>query len=137
MPRPARRAAPLPSVVFDARPSQGVYTMPDHLAHSDPTVERFEKWARRHLADFDLRSAARAAGVSERTLERKGHAVLRRSPLGYVRDLRVEQALHELQTTRGSVEEIAERVGYKDAVTLRTLLKKKTGRGVKELRALG
>lgn len=124
-------------LVFDARPSQGAYTMPDHLAHSDPTVEKFEKWARRHLADFDLASAARAAGVSERTLERKVRAVLRRSPLGYVRDLRVEQALHELSTTRGTVDEIAERVGYKDAVTLRTLLKKKTGRGVKELRALG
>lgn len=124
-------------LVFDARPSQGAYAMPDHLAHADPTVERFEKWARRHLSDFDLASAARASGVSARTLERKVRAVLRRSPLGYVRDLRVEQALHELQTTRGSVEEIAEKVGYKDAVTLRTLLRKKTGRGVKELRALG
>ncbi|MFO0615857.1 MAG: helix-turn-helix domain-containing protein [Polyangiaceae bacterium] len=123
-------------LVFDARPSQAAFAMPDHLAHSDPTVERFEKWARRHLTDFDLAGAARAAGVSERTLERRVRAVLRRSPLGYVRDLRVEQALHELQTTRGTLEEIAEKVGYRDAVTLRTLLKKKTGRGVKELRTL-
>jgi hypothetical protein len=33
------------------------------------------------------------------------------------------------------VDEIAAQVGYKDGVALRALLKKKTGRGVRELRA--
>lgn len=124
-------------LVFDARPSQGAYTMPDHLAHADPVVERFERWARRHLTAFELASAARAAGVSERTLERRVRAVLGRSPLAYVQDLRVEQAVHQLQTTRDSIEEIATSVGYQDGVTLRTLLRKKTGRGIRELRAPG
>lgn len=121
-------------LVIDERPSQSTYAMPDHIAHADVAVERFEKWARAHLAGFDLAKAARAAGVSERTLERRVRLVLRRSPLGYVQDLRVEQAIHELQTTARSVEEIAARVGYRDAVTLRTLLRRKTGKGVKALR---
>lgn len=123
-------------LLFDARPSQGAYAMPDHLSHSDPVVERFEHWARRHLTDFNLSAGARAAGVSERTLERKVRAVLGRSPLSYVQDLRVEQAVHRLQTTRDSIEEIASAVGYQDGVTLRTLLRKKTGRGIRELRAV-
>jgi transcriptional regulator GlxA family with amidase domain len=122
-------------LVFDARPSQALYAMPDHLAHADPLVERFEQWARRHLADFSLADAARHVGASERTLERRIRAVLGKTPLSYVQDLRVEMAVHKLRTTKESVEQIASAVGYGDGVTLRTLLRKKTGRGVRELRA--
>jgi transcriptional regulator GlxA family with amidase domain len=122
-------------MVFDERPSQGAFILPDHVAHTDEVVERFERYARKHLADFSVEEAARAAGASERTLERRLSQVLGKSPLSYVRDLRVEQAVHLLATTDGSIESIAERVGYRDGVTLRTLLREKTGRGVRELRA--
>jgi transcriptional regulator GlxA family with amidase domain len=122
-------------LLFDARPSQATYAMPDHLAHADPLVERFEHWARRHLTDFTLAAAARAVGASERTLERRLRAVLGKTPLSYVRDLRVEMAVHRLRTTKESIEQIAAAVGYGDGVTLRTLLRKKTGRGIRELRA--
>lgn len=123
-------------LVFDARPSQAAYSMPDHLAHADPMVERFEHWARNHLCDFDLARAARHVGASERTLERRIRAVLGKTPLSYVQDLRVETAVHRLRTTKESIDAIASVVGYADGVTLRTLLRKKTGRGVRELRAL-
>jgi transcriptional regulator GlxA family with amidase domain len=121
-------------LVFDARPSQAAYVMPDHLAHADPLVERFEQWARRHLTDFTLAEAARSVGASERTLERRLRAVLGKTPLSYVQDLRVEVAVHRLRTTKESIEEIASEVGYGDGVTLRTLLRRKTGRGIRELR---
>jgi transcriptional regulator GlxA family with amidase domain len=123
-------------LVFDARPSQVAYSMPDHLVFADPLVERFEQWARRHLTSFTLAGAARSAGTSERTLERRIRAVLGKSPLSYVQDLRVEQAIHRLQTTKDTIEEIASAVGYRDGATLRVLLRKKTGRGLRELRAL-
>ncbi len=64
-------------------------------------------------------------------------AVLGKSPLSFVQDLRVEQAIHRLHTTTQSIEEIANAVGYQDGVTLRTLLRKKTGRGIRELRLAG
>jgi transcriptional regulator GlxA family with amidase domain len=121
-------------LVFDARPSQAAYAMPDHLAHADPLVDRFEHWARRHLTDFTLAEAARSSGMSERTLERRIRAVLGRSPLSYVQDLRVEQAVHRLETTKDSIDEIAASVGYQDGATLRSLLRRKTGRGIRELR---
>jgi transcriptional regulator GlxA family with amidase domain len=124
-------------LVHDTRPSQAAYAMPDHIAHDDPVVQRFEQWARRHLADFSLAAAARQVGVSERTLERRMRAVLGRTPLGFVQDLRVELALHRLRTSDDSMEQIAAAVGYGDGVTLRTLLRKKTGRGIRELRASG
>ncbi|HYV44171.1 MAG TPA: helix-turn-helix domain-containing protein [Myxococcaceae bacterium] len=124
-------------LTFDARPSQASYVIPDHLAHADPLVEKFEGWARRHLSDFSLAVAAKSVGTSERTLERRLRRVLGRSPLSYVQDLRVEKAVHLLQTTAASVEEIAGEVGYQDGVTLRTLLRRKTGRGVREIRRAG
>ena len=101
---------------------------------SDPLVARFEEWARRHLASFSIGAAARAVGAAERTLERRVRAVLGKSPVSFVQDLRVAQAVHRLQTTDESIEDIAARVGYSDAVTLRTLLRRRTGRGVRELR---
>jgi transcriptional regulator GlxA family with amidase domain len=121
-------------LVFDARPSQAAYVMPDHLAHADPLVEHFEQWARRHLTDFTLAGAARSVGASQRTLERRLRAVLGKTPLSYVQDLRVEMAVHHLRTTKESIDQIASAVGYADGVTLRSLLRKKTGRGIRELR---
>jgi transcriptional regulator GlxA family with amidase domain len=122
-------------LVVDSRPSQSAYVLVDHLAHSDALVERFEGWARGRLTrGFSLDDAATAAGSSKRTLARRMQAVLGKSPLSYFQELRVERAVHLLKTTDQSVEEIAARVGYADGVTLRTLLRRRLGRGVREIR---
>jgi transcriptional regulator GlxA family with amidase domain len=132
-PQPAALAARY--LVVDARPNQAAFAIPDHLAHSDPIVDRFETWARRHLESrFSLSGAARFVGTSERTLARRLQTVLGKSPLGYVQELRVERAVHLLQTSDAGIDEIAAKVGYRDGVTLRSLLRRKTGRGVRELR---
>lgn len=125
-------------LLVDPRSSQAAYVIPDHLAHSDPLVDRFEAWARDHLASgFLLSDAARATGASERTLARRMQAVLGKSPLAYFQDIRVERAVHLLQTTNASVDQIAAQVGYADGVTLRTLLRRRIGRGIRELRTGG
>jgi transcriptional regulator GlxA family with amidase domain len=124
-------------LTYDARVSQAAYAMPDYVVHADRTVEKFEAFARRHLADFSLAEAARALAIGERTLERRVRKVLGKSPLSYVQDLRVEYAVQRLESTDASIEEIAGDVGYSDGVTLRTLIRKKLGRGVRELRAAG
>jgi transcriptional regulator GlxA family with amidase domain len=124
-------------LLVDARPSQAQYMIPDHLAHSDVLVQRFERWARARLADgFSLDAAADALATSKRTLQRRIEAVLGKTPLSYFQDLRVERALHLLRTSpRADLEAIAAQVGYADGVTLRALLRKRLGRGVRELRA--
>lgn len=122
-------------LVIDPRPSQGAYAIADQLAHADPMIERFEQWARARLAHgFSLSEAARDVGASERTLARRLQRVLGKTPLSYFQDLRVERAVHRLQTSRASVDAIAAEVGYGDGVTLRALLRRKLGRGVRELR---
>jgi transcriptional regulator GlxA family with amidase domain len=133
---PALAALTARYLVVEPRGSQAAYAIPDQLAHTDALVEKFEAWARRRLSNrFSLAEAARAVGTSQRTLARRLALVLGKSPLSYVQDLRVERATHLLQTSEASVDEIAAQVGYADGVTLRTLLRRKTGRGVRELRA--
>lgn len=135
---PALAALAARYLLVEARGSQAEFVIPDHLAHADPLVERFEGWARQRLArGFSLQDAARAVGASERTLARRLHAVLGKTPLSYFQDLRVERALHLLRTGSESVDQIAARIGYADGVTLRSLLRRRLGKGVRELRARG
>lgn len=133
---PALAALTARYLVVDSRPMQATFAIPDHLAHTDPFVERFERWARRRLTDgFSLHEAARAVATSPRTLTRRLHAVIGKSPLAYFQDIRVERAVHLLQTSDHSVDQIADLVGYANGVTLRTLIRRKIGRGIRELRA--
>jgi transcriptional regulator GlxA family with amidase domain len=123
-------------LVVDERPSQSAYTIPSALAQSDPTVAAFERWIREHLADpFRMADAAKAVGVSERTLQRSVQRTIGTSPIRFVQDLRIERARHLLRTTDMSVETISRRVGYEHAHTLRVLLRERTGKTASALRS--
>ena len=122
-------------LVVDVRTSQSIYSIPDHLAHADPLIQQFERWARGRLAKgFSLDQAAKALATSKRTLARRMQSVLGKSPLAFFQDLRAEHAVHLLRTSRASVDQIAAKVGYAEGVTLRALLRRKLGRSVQEIR---
>ncbi|HSB26343.1 MAG TPA: helix-turn-helix domain-containing protein [Pyrinomonadaceae bacterium] len=122
-------------LIVDSRPSQSAYALTDHLVHSDPIVQRFEDWARARLKHgFSLDDAAKAVGSSKRTLARRMHAVLGKSPLSYFQSLRIERAVHLLKTSNASIDEIADRVGYADGTTLRNLLRRRLRLGIKEIK---
>jgi transcriptional regulator GlxA family with amidase domain len=55
--------------------------------------------------------------------------------LDYFQDLRVERARSLVQGSALDIEAIAAEVGYADGATLRTLLRERLGRGVRDLRA--
>jgi transcriptional regulator GlxA family with amidase domain len=122
-------------LVVDVRTSQSIYSIPDHLAKADPLIQHFERWARGRLAEgFSLDQAAETLGTSKRTLARRMQSVLGKSPLAYFQDLRIERAVHLLRASHASVDQIAAQVGYSEGVTLRALLRRKLGRGVREIR---
>jgi transcriptional regulator GlxA family with amidase domain len=122
-------------LVVDERPSQAAYIIPSALAQSDPTVAAFERWVREHLAEtFSLPEAAKAIGVSERTLQRCVQRTIGTSPIRFVQDLRVERAAHLLRTTELSLETISRKVGYEHPNTLRVLLRERTGKTTAALR---
>jgi transcriptional regulator GlxA family with amidase domain len=123
-------------LLADIRSLQAPYIIPNHLAQTDPLMLRFEKWARGHLkAGFSLQEAASALATSARTLQRRCEAVLGKSPLSYFQDLRVERAQSLLHGSGLDLDAIAAEVGYVDGATLRTLLRERLGRGVRDLRA--
>lgn len=123
-------------LLADLRSLQAPYIIPNHLAQADPLILRFERWARDHLKEgFSLQHAAKALATSARTLQRRCDAVLGKSPLAYFQDLRVEHAQSLLHGSDADIEAIAADVGYADGATLRTLLRQRLGRGVRDLRA--
>jgi transcriptional regulator GlxA family with amidase domain len=99
-------------------------------------VEQFERWVRERLdTAFSIDVVADALATSQRTLSRRLNKVLGKTAVEYIQDLRIERAVHLLKTSRYSVDRIAEQVGYSNGVTLRTLLRRKLGKGIRELRA--
>ncbi|GLQ46068.1 AraC family transcriptional regulator [Dyella lipolytica] len=122
-------------LVFDSRLSQSGYVISDHLIHSDPLIERFDRWVRERLdTTLAIDSIAEALGTSKRTLSRRLDGVLGKTPVEYIQDLRIERAIHLLKTSKYSVDQIAGQVGYAEGVTLRTLLRRRLGKGIRELR---
>jgi transcriptional regulator GlxA family with amidase domain len=75
-----------------------------------------------------------ATESSKRTLARRMQSVLGKTPLAYFQDLRIERAVHLLRTSHASVDQIAAEVGYTEGVTLRALLRRRLGRGVRKIR---
>lgn len=125
-------------LVIDERPSQSAYTIPSALAHSDPTVAAFERWARKRLAEpINVSNAAKAIGVSNRTLQRSVQRTMGTSPIRFIQDLRIERACHLLRTTDLSLEAIARKVGYEHPNTLRVLIRRRTGKTTAVLRPAG
>ena len=60
--------------------------------------------------------------------------MLGKTPVAFIQDLRIERAVHLLKTTDHTVDRIAELVGYADGVTLRTLLRRRLGKGIREIK---
>ena len=119
----------------DVRTSQSIHSLTEHLAHADPLIQQFERWARGRLVrGFSLDEAAQALATSKRTLARRMESVLGKSPLAFFQDLRVERAVHLPRTSQASVDQIGAAVGYAEGVTLRALLRRRLGRGVREIR---
>lgn len=132
---PALAALVASYLVVDARASQSAYIISDHLAQADPLVARFDRWVRDNLPrGFDLDEAAAELATSKRTLARRMQSVLGKTPVRYVQDVRIEHAVHLIKTSAMSVERVAAAVGYADGVTLRTLLRRRIGKGVREIR---
>ncbi|HEY1968373.1 MAG TPA: helix-turn-helix domain-containing protein [Pseudonocardia sp.] len=124
-------------LIVDERSSQAPYIIPSALAQHDPIVAAFERWARDRLAGaISVRDAARCLGVSERTLQRSIQRTMGTSPIRFVQDLRIERAIHLLRSTDLSLETISRRVGYEQATTLRTLLRRRTGKTTTALRGV-
>jgi transcriptional regulator GlxA family with amidase domain len=118
------------------RPSQAAFAMPALLARTDPTMAAFERWVRQRLSEpIRISAAARDLGISERTLQRTTASVVGMSPLHFIQQVRLDEATFLLRDTPMSMSAIAAAVGYRDAGTLRALVRKRRNSTLRGLRA--
>lgn len=111
-------------LLIDERASQNGYLAVGHLDHDDALVRDFERRVRSTLdRPAGITTIAREIGASRRTLGRRVRQATEMSPTVFVQRLRVERARH---LVRGglSIEQVAPQVGYANAATLRSLLRR-------------
>ncbi len=113
----------------DRRASQACYVIPTDLAAREPLACRVEATVRERPGQaITLADLAAATGVPARTLARRIQAATGLSPMRFVQKIRLDTALHLLQSTRLPLEAVAERLGFADAATLYRLVRRHTGR---------
>lgn len=94
----------------------------------DAAVAAAQAWMHENLGEADLvRSAASRVHLTERTFARRFRRATGQSAGAYARGRRIEQAIELLGSSRLSVDEIADRVGYADGRSLRRAFKDATG----------
>lgn len=115
-------------LVIDERPDQGSYIALEVVSRFDPIVREFERHVRANLSEeLTIEAVADELGTSVRTLERRVSDTVGISPLAFIQRVRVERALHLRSTTDLSLDRIAIEVGYRNASTLRALLRRHRG----------
>lgn len=122
-------------LVVDRRPSQARFMALSAVAGMPAPIREVERWVKAHLArSFRNAELAAAVGMSARTLDRRVREATGAGVTRLVQRVRAEEALHLLQTTKLTVDEIAGRVGYANGSTLRRLLRRHAGAGPSALR---
>ncbi|MFP2926639.1 GlxA family transcriptional regulator [Pyxidicoccus sp. 3LG] len=123
-------------LVLEKHPTQARYMASAHLSSGVPEVAQAEAWVRAHLSTpFSVEDLARATRTSTRTLARRITRATGGSTVRFVQRIRAESAVHLLETTELSLDEVALRVGYQDASTLRRVLTREMQLGAREIRA--
>jgi AraC family transcriptional regulator of arabinose operon len=98
-------------------------------------VSRVQAYAEIHFGEpCDLARLARAAGVTRQHLAAVFRKHLSTTPVRYLWDLRTRKAISLVQQTSLSLNEIAERCGYKSSYHLSREIKRVKGVAPRELR---
>ena len=114
-------------LLLDGRRSQAPFMAITYLASQDPRIAKAEEWVRDNIArDFAVEELAVAVALTPRTFARRVSATCGVSPIQFVQRIRLETARLLLETTRLSVEQIAQKIGYAEPSTLRRLIRRDT-----------
>lgn len=112
-------------MLVDERLSQAHYAIVSHLSRQHPDVLKAEKWIRSNLTRaISISEVAEAVNLTPRTLARRFADATGATPYDFIQRVRIERATCLLRTTKLSLQQVAERVGYQDVGVLRRVFKR-------------
>ncbi|MBD3639561.1 MAG: helix-turn-helix transcriptional regulator [Marinobacter sp.] len=104
---------------------------------ADSAVRKCEDWLKEHYREPGaITRLVEASALPERTLKRRFKDATGTSLLGYLQNLRIEEAKRALEQGSLSVEEVSVAAGYEDVSFFRRLFKRLTGLTPGEYRRL-
>lgn len=122
-------------LLVEGRESQAPFMLPALLARGDALISRLVARLEASLpTPPSIAALAAEFHMSERTLARQVRAATGRSTSTLLQGIRLNKARALLQSSRHTVEQIAELVGYTDTTALRRLMRKTVGLTPRQLR---
>ena len=114
--------------------SKGNSQQQDHTADSIETldflfIQDFKKFIQKEYANADLsvEFLCNEMALSRSQMYKKVIALIGKSPVDYIQEIRMREAMHLIKTTVLSISEISFRVGYNDSRYFSSRFKKHTG----------
>lgn len=102
---------------------------------ADRTIHDCQEWLADHYGEADpVGEMVRQSGLPRRSFGRRFLSATGHSPIGYVQRVRIEEAKQLLETTGGTIEKVAQDVGYDDSASFRRLFKRMVGETPAEYR---
>lgn len=115
-------------LLADGRQAQSPFIVAEMLASGNDLVTRLATRIEASLPNPpSVVALAQEYGMSERTLSRHIHRATGKSTVALVQGIKLRRARVLLETSRMTVEQVAEAVGYQDSTALRRLMKKVAG----------
>lgn len=123
-------------LLIDGRQAQAPFIVPEVFANGDELIGRLAARVEAVLPNLPtVGELADALCMSERTLSRRVKQATGKSTMALLQSVRLRRARALLETSRMTVEQVAEAVGYQDATALRRLMRKVTGANPSRFRA--
>jgi transcriptional regulator GlxA family with amidase domain len=115
-------------LLIDGRHAQAGFVVPTMLANGNELVARLVDRIEAALPDPPrVEALAVELAMSPRTLARQVRQATGRSTMALVQSVRLNRARMLIESSRLSIEAVAEKVGYADATALRRLMRKVVG----------
>ncbi|MCY1391481.1 HTH-type transcriptional activator RhaS [compost metagenome] len=132
---PALADAVARALLIDGRQLQSPFMVAAMMAQGNELIARLTAHIEASLpTTISVSTLACDFGLSERTLSRHIRKATGHSPLRLIQRVQANKARELLANSKFSVETIAERVGYRDATSLRRLMKKMLNATPRQLR---
>jgi len=123
-------------LLIDGRQAQAPFALPAMMANGSELIRRLTRRIEASLPrPPSVAALASECAMSSRTLARHVRAATGRGPLALVQGVRLNRARQLIESSRMTIAQVAESVGYEDATALRRLMRKSAGAPPSRFRA--